>query len=101
MIEAERVCAHEAGHAAACVALGVPVRVIDVAGDGLAGRVDHDFEIRSPGDVQDRMLIILAGMVESAPTRGHLPSWPLRYDATTDERNLAHLAYILGLDADG
>jgi hypothetical protein len=43
--DAERLAAHEAGHAVACVLLGVPVRLIDVAGDAHAlGRVRHGLE---------------------------------------------------------
>ena len=45
MTDAERTAAHEAGHACACVLLGVPVRLIDVVGDARSlGVVRHGLE---------------------------------------------------------
>jgi hypothetical protein len=100
MTDAERIAAHEAGHACACVVLNVPIRLIDVAGDATAlGRVRHDLEdITSRDDARKRMLIILAGSIESADHWHEVPSWPLNPSASTDEHNLDALAEWLGLD---
>jgi hypothetical protein len=101
MTEAERLAAHEAGHAAAAVVLGVPVRLVDVAGDATAlGRVRHDLEqIHSPDDARKRMKIILCGWIESVEDWDELPSWPLDPNASTDEHNLHALAGYLRLDS--
>jgi hypothetical protein len=98
----DRLAAHEAGHAAACVALGVPVLLVDTIGDDqVAGRVHHGLEVRTRGDARDRMQIILCGLIESADTWDDMPTWPLRRDASTDEANLSDLADALGLDDAG
>jgi hypothetical protein len=103
MTERERIAAHEAGHACACVMLGVPVRLVDVAGDATAlGRVRHGLEdVRTPEDVRKRMLIILAGLIEGADEWGDYPSWPLNPNISTDEHNLAALCDYLKLDERG
>src|SRR5215204_5000115 len=100
MTDAERLAAHEAGHACACVLLGVTVRLVDVAGDATAlGRVRHDLEqIRNRDDARKRMIIILCGWIESVEDWDELPSWPLDPDASTDEHNLDALAEYLQLD---
>jgi len=101
MTDAERIAAHEAGHACACVVLGVPVRLVDVAGDATAlGRVRHGLEqIDNPDDARKRMKIILCGWIESVEDWDELPSWPLNPNASTDEHNLATLADYLELDS--
>jgi hypothetical protein len=101
--DAERTAAHEAGHACACVVLGVPVRLVDVAGDAEAlGRVRHGLEqVSTPEDAHKRMLIILAGQIEGADHWDDVPSWPLQPNASTDEYNLDALAEYLGLDEKG
>ena len=103
MNDQERLVAHEAGHACACVLLGVPVRLVDVAGDATTlGRVRHGLEeIRTPDDARKRMIIILCGPIESADDWGAVPPWPLNPNASTDEHNLAALADYLGLDKRG
>src|SRR5689334_11675546 len=97
MTEGERIAAHEGGHAVAAVLLGAHVRLIDVAGD--ATRLGHVEHIGA--DERDRMKIILAGIIEGAETWAEIPTWPLRTDASTDERNLHDLADFLGLDERG
>jgi len=103
MTEAERIAAHEAGHACACVLLGVPVRLVDVAGDAKAlGRVRHGLEdIKTPDDARKRMLIVLCGQIEGADHWHEVPSWPLNPNASTDEYNLHALAEYLRLDERG
>lgn len=103
MTDAERTAAHEAGHACACVLLGVDVWLIDVAGDAEAlGRVRHGLEdILSPDDARKRMLIILCGQIEGAEDWDEVPCWPLNPNASTDENNLHALGDYLGLDGDG
>jgi hypothetical protein len=104
MTPAERTAAHEAGHACACVMLGVPVRVVDVLGDAKSlGYVLHGLtdRIRSEDDARKRMLIILCGQIEGADHWAEVPSWPLNPDASTDEHNLDALADWLGLDREG
>lgn len=94
----EHTCAHEAGHAAACMLLGVPVRLVDATGDATTlGRTEHE---GADGDPETRMKIILGGLVASAESISDLPAWPLDPDhGTTDERRLALLAKVLDLDA--
>jgi hypothetical protein len=104
MTPAERLAAHEAGHACACVMLGVPVRVVDVVGDVKSlGYVLHGLTDRvgSEDDARKRMLIILCGQIESADDWADVPSWPLNPNASTDEHNLDALADYLGLDREG
>jgi hypothetical protein len=98
--DAERIAAHEAGHACACVVLGVPVRLIDVAGDATAlGRVRHGLEqVTSREDARKRILIILCGLIEGADDWDDVPAWPLRTYVSTDELNLQGMAEYLGLD---
>jgi hypothetical protein len=98
---AERLAAHEAGHAVACVVLGVPVRLIDVVGDAKSlGYVLHGLSdgVSSEDDARKRMLIILCGQIEGAEEWDELPAWPLRTHASTDEANLHALADYLELD---
>jgi hypothetical protein len=99
--DAERIAAHEAGHACACVVLGVPVRLIDVAGDATAlGRVRHGLEqVTSRDDARKRMKIILCGLIEGADDWDEVAPWPLNPNASTDELNLDGLAEYLGLDS--
>jgi hypothetical protein len=101
--DAERLAAHESGHACACVLLGVPVRLIDVAGDATSlGRVRHGLEqVTSRDDARKRIIIILCGQIEGAEDWDEVPSWPLNPDASTDEANLHALADYLGLDKQG
>jgi hypothetical protein len=101
--DAERIAAHEAGHACACVVLGVPVRLVDVSGDATAyGRVRHGLEeIKSRADARKRVLIILCGLIEGAEDWDELPAWPLETHRSTDEYNLHALADYLGLDKAG
>ena len=103
MTDAERIAAHEAGHACACVVLDVPVRLVDVAGDATAlGRVRHGLEqVDNPDDARKRMMIILCGWIESVEDWDELPGWPLETHRSTDEANLAGLADYLGLDSRG
>jgi hypothetical protein len=93
MTPAERLAAHEAGHCCAALVLGVPVRTISIEPDATTdGRVLVEYR---PGDLRKRGIIALAGMIESAETEADLPTWPLRTDRTTDERNLAEIARVL------
>ena len=103
MTPAERTAAHEAGHACACVMLGVPVRVVDVVGDAqAAGYVRHGLEqMYNRDDARKRMVIILCGQIEGADHWAEVPSWPLNPGASTDEYNLDALADWLGLDREG
>lgn len=103
MTPAERTAAHEAGHACACVMLGVPVRLIDVVGDARSlGLVRHGLEqIHNRDDAHKRMIIVLCGQIEGADHWAHVPSWPLNPDASSDEHNLDALADYLGLDERG
>jgi hypothetical protein len=95
----EDVADHEAGHACAAVCLGVPVKLIDVAGDGISrGWVSHGLgEVASVDDAVKRMVIILCGLIES----DCLPEWPLDPSQSRDEHNLQVLAEWLGLDERG
>jgi len=99
----ERTAAHEAGHASACVLLGVPVRLVDVVGDArYRGTVRHGLEdIRTREDARKRTLIILCGLIEGYEAWDQMPTWPLNPDASTDEYNLHALADYLGLDKAG
>ncbi len=95
---AERVAAHEAGHAAMLMVLGVGVRVIDVVGDGAEclGYVAHDLRVTDRESAIRRMVSVLAGPLESDPWE-QIPKWPLRYDASPDEALLASLADAIEL----
>ena len=103
MTDAERKAAHEAGHACACVLLGVPVRLVDVVGDARTlGVVRHGLEqMYNRDDARKRMIIILCGPIEGADHWADVPSWPLNPAASTDEHNLHALAEYLGLDREG
>lgn len=99
MTPEERVVAHEAGHLAACLILGVDVWVVDTIGDEKhAGYVTHTVNDSDPASARDRMLVILCGMLEGADDWDDMPTWPLRTDRSTDEKNLHHLAEMHGLD---
>ncbi|HEX5895515.1 MAG TPA: hypothetical protein VFY47_04240 [Thermoleophilaceae bacterium] len=103
MTDAERTAAHEAGHACACVLLGVPVRLVDVVGDARTlGVVRHGLEqMYNRDDARKRMIIILCGPIEGADHWADVPSWPLNPAASTDEHNLHALAEYQGLDREG
>ncbi len=95
---AERIAAHEAGHAAMLMVLGVGVKVVDVVGDGgtCFGYVAHDLRVTDRKTALHRMMVILAGPLES-DTWEQIPKWPLRRDASPDEALLASLADAVGL----
>jgi hypothetical protein len=103
MTPAERTAAHEAGHACACVLLGVPVRLVDVVGDARSlVVVRHGLEqMYNRDDARKRMVIILCGQIEGADHWAEVPSWPLNPNASTDEHNLDALAEYLELDRAG
>jgi len=102
----DQVAAHEAGHAVACVLLGVPVSLIDTIGDEhTTGRVFHDHQIVTRGDAIDRMKIVLAGLIESAEHPDDLPEWPLRPGIVkgsyvSDEHALFLIAQAIDLTED-
>jgi hypothetical protein len=105
MSERDRVVAHEAGHACACLALGVPVRMVDtVGGDATRGGwVSHNVVVSDHASARLWAKVIMAGLVEGAETAEDLPRWPLdsRPVTSTDEKNLAWIAdYLQWIDDD-
>ena len=94
MATAERIF-HEAAHAAAAGLLGVHVNGVYLEPNGeTSGRVEVDHTM-SPENLHRRMIITLAGLLESDA----IPTWPLRRDRSMDERHLAVIADHLDLDA--
>jgi hypothetical protein len=94
------VIAHEAAHASAAVALGLPVLSVSVQPDELTlGRVKVAYA-GTGEDTRKRMLVIVAPFVHDAATSNDLPRWPLT-GTTTDERNLRRLAAQLNLTERG
>ena len=78
----EEIARHEAGHAAMAVLLGVGVRCVGL--DPHGGYVEYDAHSHTPEGAVNRMLIILAGLIESARTADDLPTWPLNTTAGRD-----------------
>ena len=100
MNDRERLAAHEAGHAVACMMLGATVLLIDTIGDErYAGHVTHNHQLRTNADVRDRALIILCGLIESADEFDDIPRWPLSHTNTSDEHHLALIVEHLDLNA--
>lgn len=99
----EQLARHEGGHASVAVLLGVPVFLVDVAGDAKSlGFVRHGAERVTDVDTAlKRMLIALAGPLMGCESLEEVPSWPLDSAASTDEANLAALSDYLGLDERG
>ncbi len=92
----DAVAAHEAGHAAMCVTLGVPVRLVDTVPNTVRmGSVHHGLKADDRESALAHMMIVLAG-----PLMGddEIPAWPLRDDATQDERHLHAMAKALRMD---
>lgn len=90
MNDRERLAAHEAAHASAAVALGLPVLTVSIEPDDMTlGRVRVIYR-DTPDDQRKWMQVILAAFIETGPADG-IPSWPLAGE-TTDERNLRSLA---------
>lgn len=100
----ETIARHEAGHAAMCMILGVSVKVIDTIGDGgtTVGYTVHNLDVTDRTTALHRMMVLLAGLIESADDWEQIPKWPLRHGMPgSDETGLAILADALALTAKG
>jgi hypothetical protein len=99
MTPRERVILHECGHAAAILAMGVSVRLVDTIPDGASlGTVYHDLAVIDRDTAAKRAMTIMAALVEGAETGADLPGWSELQDAPpgSDEQNLAAIAEYLG-----
>jgi hypothetical protein len=98
----EQIQLHEAGHAAACLSLGIPVRFVSVIpGRGFGGWVTVD----RPVDPDPEYLIkqatdIMCAWIEGCNSMDEIPDWPLdsRPVTSTDEQDLARIASELEWD---
>jgi hypothetical protein len=92
----ERTAAHEGGHCAMLVTLGVPVLAVDVIPTTeRRGVVMADLTIDDAESAIGLMMVVLAGPL-MADDLEDLPKWPLRDDRSDDERVLC--AYAKALD---
>jgi hypothetical protein len=95
----EQIARHEAAHVAMALTVGIPVRSVKV--DGSSGEVEYLPHSHTPEGALRRMLVVLAGLAETAPVGG-LPRWPLNPSDGPDEERpdrtlLAELAQRLDL----